>query len=62
MDLDDVPGGAGGLGDDGRVAPGEGVQQTGFADVGGADDGDVDAITQALTAPVVIKMLCYFFL
>ena len=57
MDLDHVPGGARGLGDDGRVAPGEGVQQTGFADIGGADDGDIDAITQAFTTPVVIKML-----
>jgi hypothetical protein len=49
MDLDDVPGGAGGGGDDCRRAPSEGVQEARLADVGGPDDGHVEPLPQPLS-------------
>ena len=58
MDLDDVAGGAGGGRDDRRGAPGEGVQEARFADVGSPDDGDVEPFPQPLSPPRIIKMLC----
>ncbi len=40
--IDRIAGGAGDGGDDGALLAGEGVQESRFADVGAADDGDLD--------------------
>ena len=52
MDFDDIARRAGGLRHDGRVAAGQQVQQRGLAGVGRPDDGDVQALAQALAAAI----------
>ena len=56
MHLDDVAGGAGGGRHDGGLAPGQPVEQAGLARIGGADDGDMDAVAQPLAAPSLGKL------
>ena len=41
---------------DGRIAAGQRVQQARLAGIRRADDGDVDALADALAAPAVVKM------
>src|SRR6185312_11734848 len=48
--IDCVTGGAGDGGDDGTLASGESVQESGFADVGAADNGNLDAFGGRLRA------------
>ena len=56
MDLDHVPGGARRVRDDGRVAPGQQVEQARLSRVGRTDDDEVDPVAQAFPAPVVAEM------
>ena len=58
--LDHIPGGAGDFGDNGDVAPGQGIDQRAFAGIGRADDGQPQAFAQRLAAPLIVNMCLNF--
>ncbi len=58
--LDHVARRPGDLGDDGRLAPGEAVEQRRLAGVGRADQGDLEAFAHALPAAIVRQGLFKF--
>ena len=53
MDLDHVARRAGGLRHDRRLAPGEEIEQRGFAGIGRADDRDGQPVAQTLAAAIL---------
>jgi DNA-binding HxlR family transcriptional regulator len=54
-DLDDVPGRPGNVGDDGRLAPGETIQNGGLAGVGWSDNRDPEPVADTFSNPAVAE-------